>query len=126
MGHAIQPMPSPPGSGLKPAEPVDIAETDQTEEMVTALGEVPEDEVEEEGRVLQEEQDPAIELHPRAEEDKIPEEGGYRGTCVWNVEVVCMRGGGGECIIHKCKYLCTYFSTVGVCVCTYVCSDVLV
>ena len=35
-------------------------------------------------------------------------------------------GGGGECIIHKCKYLCTYFSTVGVCVCTYVCSDVLV
>ena len=97
MGHAIQPMPSPPGSGLKPAEPVDIAETDQTEEMVTALGEVPEDEVEEEGRVLQEEQDPVIELHPRAEEeDKIPEEGGYRGTCVWNVEVVCMRGGGEE------------------------------
>ena len=113
LAHAIQLMPSPPGSGLQPAEPVDTAESDQTEEVVTAHGdpaEIPEeDEAEEEGRAVQEEQEPVIELHPQ--EDEIPEQGETGMQVCCGCVCVCVRGVmcvGGECAYTVHALICMY------------------
>ena len=107
LGHARLPMPSPPGSGLKPSPPgsglkpsppgsglkpsppgsglkpesVGTTDSGQSEEAASAhedRAEVPrEEEVEEEGRAVQDGQEVVVEPQPHQveQEEEIPEEG---------------------------------------------------
>ena len=108
LGHAILPMPSPPGSGVKP-ESTDTADSAHSEEVVTAHGhpaEVPEEEVEEESKAVQDGQEPVTEPQPQTEqEEEITEEGGSEDASVVCV-CVCV-----SCVVcHVCVCVC-------VCVC---------
>ena len=136
LGHAILPMPSPPGSGVKP-ESTDTADSAHSEETVTAHGhpaEVPEEEVEEESKAVQDGQEPVTEPQPQTEqEEEIPEEGGSEDAsvvwcvCVWYIHMysLCVCGVCVCVCVRTCMHTCTHIfqsRVVVVCVCVCKCA----